>query len=124
MSIRRRLLEDRHRPLYLISVASELLHVHPQTLRLYEREGLVSPSRTGGQRMYSQADLERLSLILELSRELGVNRAGVEIILRMRRRIEGLQSEFDRMLSHLDEEIRKEFEQKIRELLEEDNHGH
>ena len=79
---------------FMISVVARQFGVHPQTLRLYEREGLLSPSRTeGNTRLYSERDLETLSLILSLTRDLGVNLAGVEIILNMRRKIERMQLE-------------------------------
>ena len=112
--------DDYNRPMYLISVVAELLHVHPQTLRVYEREGLITPSRTGGQRQYSRADVERLGLILDLSKNLGVNRAGVDIVLRMRHRIECLQREAMSMMQLLEEEQRIEFEEKLRQIFEEE----
>lgn len=109
-----------NRPMYLISVVAELLHVHPQTLRVYEREGLIAPSRSGGQRQYSRADVERLGLILDLSKNLGVNRAGVDIVLRMRHRIECLQRETMSMMQLLDEEHRQEFEEKLHRIFDEE----
>ena len=112
---------ERDRPLYLISVVSELLGVHPQTLRTYEREGFVSPSRLGGQRIYSTADVERLRLVVELTRDLGVNRAGVDIILRMRYRLECLQREMQEIMQGMQEESRREFERKIRRIFEEED---
>ena len=91
---------------YMISVVAKRFEVHPQTLRLYEREGLLQPSRTeGNTRLYSDGDLETLSFILSLTRELGVNLAGVEIILNMRRRMEAMQMDMDRFMSLLREEI-------------------
>ncbi|MGH7382092.1 MAG: heat shock protein transcriptional repressor HspR [Candidatus Methylomirabilales bacterium] len=82
------------RPLYMISVVAEMFDVHPQTLRTYEREGLIRPSRTGGNtRLYSEEDLERIDLILRLTNELGVNLAGVEVILNMRDRMEQMRRE-------------------------------
>lgn len=114
------------RPLYLISVVAEMLHVHPQTLRLYEKEGLISPSRTKKQRLYSQRDVERLNFILELTRELGVNKAGVDIILRMRSRVEVLQSEIEEMMGYLEEEVRDDFRDRLTRALkerEEESHG-
>ena len=112
--------KDKERPLYLISVVSEMLHVHPQTLRLYEREGLISPQRTKKQRLYSEGDVERLNFILELTRDLGVNRAGVDIILRMRRRMEVLQDEMQQMMDHLEDEVQKDFRQRLRKALREE----
>jgi MerR family transcriptional regulator/heat shock protein HspR len=108
--------KDKDRPLYMISVVSRILHVHPQTLRMYEREGFVCPRRMGGQRLYSESDVERLGLILELTRDLGVNRAGVDIILRMRHRLESLQSEVEQMLDEIEAERRLEFREKIRKI--------
>ncbi len=85
-------------PVYLISVVSKILNIHPQTLRQYEREGLIKPSRTEGRmRLYSQRDIDRLKLILSLVRDLGVNLAGVEIILQLKEEIEELQKEIDRL---------------------------
>jgi MerR family transcriptional regulator/heat shock protein HspR len=112
------ILEERDRPIYLISIVAEMLEVHPQTLRTYEREGFVSPSRTGGQRLYSRADVERLALVLDLTKNLGVNRAGVDIILRMQKRLEGLQEEVEIILESLESEKREEFVGKIRHILE------
>ena len=83
-------------PVYLISVVSKILNIHPQTLRQYEREGLIKPSRTEGKmRLYSQRDIDRLKLILSLVRDLGVNLAGVEIILQLKEEIEQLQREIE-----------------------------
>lgn len=85
-------------PVYLISVVSKILNIHPQTLRQYEREGLIKPSRTEGKmRLYSQRDIDRLKLILSLVRDLGVNLAGVEIILQLKEEIEELQEEIERL---------------------------
>ncbi len=111
---------DKDEPVYLISIVSKLLDVHPQTLRLYEREGFVHPKRANRQRIYSETDIEKLNLILQLTRELGVNRAGVDIILRMRHRLEVLQQEMEGMMNHLDEEIRKDFRDKLRKALREE----
>ena len=81
-------------PVFLISVVSKMLNIHPQTLRQYEREGLIKPSRTEGKmRLYSQSDIDRLKLILSLVRDLGVNLAGVEIILQLKEELERLQEE-------------------------------
>ncbi len=114
-------MRDKSEPLYMISVVARMLHVHPQTLRLYEREGLVIPRRTKRQRLYSEEDVERLAMILRLTRELGVNRSGVDIILRMRHKLEFLQREMSEMMRLLEEDIREDFEEKIRRMmLEED----
>lgn len=84
----------------MISAVSERFDIHPQTLRMYEREGLLTPRRSeGNTRLYDQEALERLEVILTLTRDLGVNLAGVEVILNMREQMEGLQQEVDRLLS-------------------------
>jgi MerR family transcriptional regulator/heat shock protein HspR len=112
--------KDKTRPVYMISVVSRMLRVHPQTLRLYEREGLVQPQRTKRQRLYSESDVERLNLILQLTRELGVNKAGVDIILRMRHRMEILQQEIEEMMDYLEDEVRKDIRERLREALKEE----
>jgi MerR family transcriptional regulator/heat shock protein HspR len=87
---------------YTISVVAEQYDVHPQTLRLYEREGLIKPSRSAkGTRYYTEEDIERLELILNLTRDLGVNLAGVEIILNMREKMNNMQREFERFLQYV-----------------------
>lgn len=87
---------------YTISAVAEIYDIHPQTLRLYEREGLLAPSRSvGNTRLYSDADLEQLEVILSLTRELGVNLAGVEIILNMRAKMAQMQQEFENFFEYL-----------------------
>src|SRR6476620_11607532 len=87
---------------FTISAVAEEFELHPQTLRLYEREGLLKPSRSeGNTRLYTDADLERLELILSLTRDLGVNLAGVEIILNMGEKMDGMQREFERFFDYL-----------------------
>ena len=87
---------------YTISAVAEIYDIHPQTLRLYEREGLLKPSRSvGNTRLYEDSDLERLEIILSLTRELGVNLAGVEIILNMREKMDAMQREFERFFEYL-----------------------
>ena len=87
---------------FTISAVAEQFDVHPQTLRLYEREGLLKPSRSeGNTRLYTDTDLERLELILSLTRDLGVNLAGVEIILNMREKMDAMQREFERFFDYL-----------------------
>jgi MerR family transcriptional regulator/heat shock protein HspR len=113
-------MNDRKRPLFMIGVVCEMFNIHPQTLRLYEREGLLHPQRVGGARLYSQEDLERIRMILNLTKELRVNRAGVDIILRMRRRFEALQREMEQMMDYLETDIRKEFRKRIRDVFEEE----
>ncbi|HEV2382601.1 MAG TPA: helix-turn-helix transcriptional regulator [Terriglobia bacterium] len=91
---------------YMISAVAEMYNIHPQTLRLYEREGLLLPSRSDGNtRLYSEDDLERLEVILSLTRDLGVNLAGIEIILNMRARMK----EMEREVQALVEFVRREF---------------
>jgi len=111
---------DRKQPLLMISVVAKMLNVHPQTLRLYEREGLITPYRTKRTRLYSMDDVERLAMILRLTRELGVNRSGVEIILRLRHRLEAFQKEIEEMMHFLDEDIRKDFIKRFRRIFSED----
>jgi MerR family transcriptional regulator/heat shock protein HspR len=108
--------EDRKQPLFMISVVSKMLGVHPQTLRLYEREGFVTPHRTKRSRLYSEEDVERLSMIIRLTRELGVNRAGVDIILRLRHRVEILQREMDEMMKLMESDLRTDFEKRIKKI--------
>lgn len=87
---------------YMISAVAEMFEIHPQTLRLYEREGLVTPSRSDGNtRLYTDEDIERLEVILKLTRDLGVNLAGVEIILNMRTKMEAMQSQMEEVISAL-----------------------
>lgn len=98
------------KPYYMISVVAEMFNVHPQTLRTYEREGLIRPARTqGNTRLYSQADLERIELILRLTNELKVNLAGVEVILNMREQMEQMRREaaetFEAVLRAVGEEL-------------------
>ena len=91
---------------FMISVVAQKYDIHPQTLRLYEREGLLKPSRTDGNtRLYSEEDLERLETILALTRDLGVNLAGVEIILNMRQTIELMQSEVNEFMDYVKREL-------------------
>lgn len=90
----------------MISAVAQRYNIHPQTLRLYEREGLLLPSRTeGNTRLYSDDDLERLETILTLTRELGVNLAGVEIILNMRERMEQMQHEVNEFMAYVKQEM-------------------
>lgn len=99
---------------YTISAVADLYDIHPQTLRLYEREGLLKPSRSDGNtRLYEDSDLERLEIILSLTRDLGVNLAGVEIILNMREKMDAMQREFESFLKYLQShagEFSKQFE--------------
>src|SRR5713101_5891442 len=91
---------------YMISAVAEPFQLHPQTLRLYEREGLLKPSRSAGNtRLYTADDLERLEIILKLTRDLGVNLAGVEIILNMREKMSEMQRQIEVFVSSLNDEI-------------------
>jgi MerR family transcriptional regulator/heat shock protein HspR len=91
---------------YHISSVAKMYDIHPQTLRLYEREGLLKPSRSeGNTRLYSAEDLKRLEVVLNLIRELGVNLAGVEVVLNMRQKIEEIEGEVNQFLEY----VRKEF---------------
>lgn len=83
-------------PVYLISAVAEILDIHPQTLRQYEREGLIQPSRTNGKiRLYSQKDIDHIKYVLTLTRELGINLAGVDVILQLNAKITKLEEEVD-----------------------------
>ncbi len=96
----------RSKAAYMISAVAEQYQIHPQTLRLYEREGLLTPSRSeGNTRLYTDDDIERLEVILKLTRELGVNLAGVEIILNMREKMAAMQRQIEEFVSQLNREI-------------------
>lgn len=83
-------------PVYLISVVAKVLNIHPQTLRQYEREGLVNPSRTGGKmRLYSQMDIDRIKMIIRLTRDLGVNLAGVDVVLQLKEKLDEYEDTID-----------------------------
>ena len=89
-------------PLYLISVVASTLDIHPQTLRQYEKEGLISPSRTQGRmRLYSQRDLDKIKLILRLTRKMGINLAGVDVILKLKKQMEAMTEEIDALRTEL-----------------------
>lgn len=105
-------------PVYMISVVAQMLSIHPQTLRLYEREGFVNPSRTvGNTRLYSQNDVEEIRTILRLTRELGVNLAGVDIILNMKEKFEALQAELNALWQTIEERYGPEARREIEEAL-------
>jgi MerR family transcriptional regulator/heat shock protein HspR len=102
--------KTRGKAAYMISAVAEQYEVHPQTLRLYEREGLLKPSRSeGNTRLYTDEDLERLEMILKLTRDFGVNLAGVEIILNMREKMEAMQREFEEFVATLNREVAARF---------------
>jgi MerR family transcriptional regulator/heat shock protein HspR len=91
---------------YMISAVAEMYEIHPQTLRLYEREGLLKPSRTeGNTRLYTDEDLQRLEFILSLARDLGVNISGIAIILQMRERTEEMQRQIQDFVKYIQEEV-------------------
>ena len=97
---------ERGKAYFMISAVSQKYDIHPQTLRLYEREGLLTPSRTeGNTRLYSDEDLTQLETILTLTRDLGVNLAGVEIILNMRRKMERMQQEVNEFMAYVKKEL-------------------
>ena len=106
---------------YMISAVSAKYNIHPQTLRLYEREGLLKPSRTDGNtRLYSDEDLQELETILALTRDLGVNLAGVEIILNMRRKMDRMQKEVNEFMQYVKHELRRglgDWEQRLNTAL-------
>jgi MerR family transcriptional regulator/heat shock protein HspR len=105
----------------MIGVVADMLKVHPQTLRFYEKKGLVRPSRTEGQtRMYSEDDVEEIARLLRLTRDLGVNLAGVEIIIKMRRRMLDMHKQIDDLLAYVRStggEVRSEADREPREAL-------
>jgi MerR family transcriptional regulator/heat shock protein HspR len=93
---------DKGKPLYMIGVVAEMLKLHPQTLRMYERKGLIRPSRTEGRtRMFSADDVEEIARLVRLTRDLGVNLAGAEIILRMRRRMLEMQRQIENLIAYV-----------------------
>src|SRR6185436_13509440 len=103
---RRPMMKKSGKAFYMISAVAQKYNIHPQTLRLYEREGLLKPSRTeGNTRLYSEEDLEQLETILSLTRDLGVNLAGVEIILNMRTKIERMQGEVNEFMEYVKREL-------------------
>jgi MerR family transcriptional regulator, heat shock protein HspR len=102
---------------YMISAVAELYKLHPQTLRLYERVGLLKPSRSqGNTRLYTDSDLERLEVILNLTRELGVNLAGIEIILNMRDKMAEMQSQMESFIAFVRNEVARNFPVEDRRL--------
>jgi MerR family transcriptional regulator, heat shock protein HspR len=109
---------DQDKPLYVISVAAELVDMHPQTLRLYERKGLIEPSRSAGKtRLYSQRNIEQLREIRRLTQELGVNLAGVEEIIRLRKRLDQLQDNMEGRIANLQERLRDHMDDMRRRAL-------
>lgn len=105
-------------PRYMISVAADLVGMHPQTLRIYEQKGLVRPQRTAGNtRLYSDADLDRLRTVQRLTTELGLNLAGVELVLRMEDQLQRMQSRIERIERQMREEIEQVHKQYRRDLV-------
>ena len=106
------------RPMYMISVAAELVGMHPQTLRIYETKGLVRPKRTpGGTRLYSEADVERLRIVQRLTTELGLNLAGVEQVMQLQDEVERMRRTLDRMEREMREAINQVHRQYRRDLV-------
>jgi MerR family transcriptional regulator/heat shock protein HspR len=106
------------RPRYMISVAAEIVGMHPQTLRIYESKGLIRPKRTAGNtRLYSEADLERLRLIQQLTNELGLNLAGVEQVMRLEDELQRMRRRLDRMERQMREAINEVHRQYRRDLV-------
>jgi MerR family transcriptional regulator, heat shock protein HspR len=106
------------RPRYMISVAAELVGMHPQTLRVYESKGLIRPKRTGGNtRLYSEADLERLRLIQQLTNDLGLNLAGVEQVLQLQDQVQRMHRQLDRMQREMRKAIDEVHRQYRRDLV-------
>ena len=106
---------DKGKPLYMIGVVAEMLKIHPQTLRMYEKKGLIQPSRTEGKtRMYSADDVEDIARLVRLTRDLGVNLAGVEIILKMRRRMVDMQREIEGLMNYVRDDAERGTDQAAR----------
>jgi MerR family transcriptional regulator, heat shock protein HspR len=106
------------RPIYMISVAAELVGVHPQTLRLYENKGLVRPQRTpGGTRLYSESDVERLRIVQRLTTEVGLNLAGVELVLRLEDELRKAHVHIDRLQKQLREDVQRVHKEYRRDLV-------
>ena len=106
------------RPMYMISVAADLVGMHPQTLRIYEDEGLVRPKRTpGGTRLYCEADVERLRIIQRLTTELGLNLAGVELVLRLEDELRRAHAQIERLQQQLRDDVQKVHKHYRRDLV-------
>ena len=111
-------METSERPIYMISVAAELVGMHPQTLRMYETKGLVRPQRTpGGTRLYSEADVERLQIIQRLTTEVGLNLAGVELVLRLEDELRKAHVQVERLQQQLRREVQDVHRQYRRDLV-------
>jgi MerR family transcriptional regulator/heat shock protein HspR len=111
-------METSDRPIYMISVAAELVGMHPQTLRMYETKGLVRPQRTpGGTRLYSDADIVRLRVIQRLTSEVGLNLAGVELVLRLEDELRKAHAQVERLQRELRREVQRVHKQYRRDLV-------
>ena len=111
-------METSDRPIYMISVAAELVGMHPQTLRMYETKGLVRPQRTpGGTRLYSDADIVRLRVVQRLTSELGLNLAGVELVLRLEDELRKAHAQLERLRQQLQDEVQKVHKHYRRDLV-------
>jgi len=111
-------METSERPIYMISVAADLVGMHPQTLRMYETKGLVRPHRTpGGTRLYSEADVERLRIVQRLTGELGLNLAGVELVLRLEDELRKAHAQVERLQQQLRREVQNVHKQYRRDLV-------
>ena len=111
-------METSERPIYMISVAADLVGMHPQTLRMYETKGLVRPHRTaGGTRIYSEADVERLRIVQRLTSELGLNLAGVELVLRLEDELRKAHAQVERLQQQLRREVQNVHKQYRRDLV-------
>ena len=111
-------METSDRPIYMISVAAELVGMHPQTLRMYETKGLVRPQRTpGGTRLYSEADVERLRIVQRLTSELGLNLAGVEVVLQLEDELRKAHAHVERLQRELRAEVQNVHRQYRRDLV-------
>jgi MerR family transcriptional regulator/heat shock protein HspR len=111
-------MDELERPRYMISVAADLVGMHPQTLRIYESKGLVRPKRTpGGTRLYSERDVDRLRLIQQLTTDLGLNLAGVEAVIRLEDELQRMRARLERMEREMREEIQKVHKSYKRELV-------
>ena len=110
-------MEISERPIYMISVAAALVGMHPQTLRMYETKGLVRPERTpGGTRLYSEADIERLRIVQRLTSELGLNLAGVELVLRLEDELRKAHLQIERLQQQVRDEVRRVHKEYRRDL--------
>jgi len=107
MKMRRTIRIEIDEPVYVISIAAKLVGMHPQSLRLYERLGLLQPARSGNKRLYSEQDIERLQRIQHLTQDLGINLAGVEVIFDLLDKMEALRSEFEAQIEEKEKELRQ-----------------